>query len=286
MKLFQYLESINKKFNSQQYGDYMGGAVAAIRALTKGDTIGIITARANKAGHEPLIQAIEDQLSLELGKIINIDREKVHFVNDKNFISKVGDANSNTYTRKANVILSYILDDNSEYEKIKFYDDDNRNLEAVRSEILKKKNEIKKIIINQLSNLRNDKDNIDLKNQLEYNRNILKKFKNIILKLYDIKEFDNTKLNDMQNAKDGIINTSKKKVLHLFDIDDTLVVVPSKIHIKVGEKITKSLSPDELTRYVPNEDEKLDFTDFIDPEQIKKTVRQLKNTKENIFKQK
>ena len=148
MKLTLYLELINENFDSTQYKDYMGGAVAAIRAITKGEDIGIVTARANKEGHEPLLQAIENQLSLEIGKKINIDRDKIDFINDKKFIAKTNTSASNQFQRKAFVILSYIMDNKYQYDKIKFYDDDNRNLEAVRSELINKKNELKQQIKN------------------------------------------------------------------------------------------------------------------------------------------
>jgi hypothetical protein len=284
MKLALYLELINENFDSTQYKDYMGGAVAAIRAITKGEDIGIVTARANKEGHEPLLQAIENQLSLEIGKKINIDRDKIDFINDKKFISKINSPNSNQFQRKALVILSYIMDDKYQYDKIKFYDDDNRNLEAVRSEIANKKNELKQQIDNLLLSLKQDKSNKHLKQELLKNIKILKRFKNISLKVYDIKQFDNKKLNKLPNNSSKVIN--QKKVLHLFDVDDTLVIVPSKIHVKVGEKRIKSLSPGELPTYTLNKDEELDYTDFIDNDEIARTVKELKNTTTNIFKPK
>lgn len=281
MKLVHYLESLN--FNSPYYSDYMGGAVAAIRALTKGDSVGVITARSNASGNEELLRTIEDQLSLELKKVVTLDRSHVHFVNDAEYVRKSGTQNLTTYAKKAAVILGYVLDTNSPYSKLKFYDDDSRNLEAVRSEVQKKKEEYTNSYVEYLKKLRSasESERQELKKQLKFLSDVLKRFKSVTLKVYDVTQYNNTKLKESGNNPKL---RSDKKVLHLFDVDDTLLVLPSSVRVKSGGKLVRKLSTSELKSYVPSENEELDFTEFSDNTELQKALRKLKSTKDNVFK--
>lgn len=250
MKFYSYLES---NFSDDRYASYYGGAVAALRALDKNEDIAILTARSNKSAHQVLIKALEDSFSKELNRYIKIPQERIHFVNDDEFSGGLPHP-MNSYERKAYVILNYLQ--NGNWEKIKFYDDDEKNLSAVKAWVKKKEDSL-------LAGIR--------ENEL-----LLKKIKNI--KLYDIKNFDNKKLIEG--------NTLKKegKTLHVFDIDDTLLEVPSKIKVIKGNNVIQELLPNELKTYTPKSDEKLSYQDFRNRIDVEKTVAKLLATKSNILK--
>lgn len=109
MSLFkEYLERLKTE-------NRMPGFIAAKRALLKGEHIGIITARANKKDHEKLIQRLEKSLGT------NIDRSHVHFVNDEGY------SGSSIAEKKLNVIKTYA----NVYDKVKFYDDEDKNIQSV-----------------------------------------------------------------------------------------------------------------------------------------------------------
>lgn len=282
MKYSLLLESV--LYNSDKYSTYLGGSVAALRALSRGQSIGVVSARANASSQTSLLSAIEDQLSLELGKKVSFDANHVHFVNDKAFASKFGLSDSSpTYTRKAAVVLSYVLDTRSPYEKVKFYDDDNRNLEAVRSELRKYKEQLYNSYKSNLLLLRSDRNNKSLRDNVALQKERLSRFKRVSLKLYDVKEYDNKKLDEEKRKRTESL-FPEKKVLHLFDVDDTLVVLPSEVKVKVGGVVTKTLSTSDLATYTPNEGEELDYSEFTDADEVRKVVQKVKNSKDNIFK--
>jgi hypothetical protein len=251
MKLISYLES---NFNDDKYADYYGGAVAALRALNKNEDIAILTARSNKSAHEGLLKALENAFSKELKKEIKIPRDRVHFVNDDEFSGNLPKNIKNSFEKKAYVILSYLQ--NGDWDKIKFYDDDNNNLSTVKN-WLKTKEE-------------------SLLAGIKENELLLKKIKNI--KLYDIKHFDNKKLIDNNTLK------KENKVLHVFDIDDTLLEIPSKIKVMNGNVIVKELTPNELVSYKLKNGEKLNFSNFRNRMEVEKVLDKLLKSKNNILK--
>ena len=250
MKLYSYLES---NFNDDKYASYYGGAVAALRALDKNEDIAILTARSNKSAHSVLIKALEDSFSKELNKYIKIPKDRIHFVNDDEFASNLP-TNMNSYERKAYVILQYLQ--NGDWNKIKFYDDDEKNLSTIREWLKKKENAL-------MAGVRE-------------NLLLLKKIKNT--KLYDIKNFNNKKLVQGNSLK------KEGKTLHVFDIDDTILKLPSKIKVIKGNNVIQELLPSELTTYTPKPDEKLSFQSFRDRLEIEEMMKKLLATKSNILK--
>lgn len=282
VKYTALLESL--LFNTEKYTTYLGGSVAALRALSRGQSVGVVSARSNAGSQKPLLSAIEDQLSLELGKRFTFDAKHVHFVNDSKFTTLFNvPPTAPTYTRKAAVVLSYVLDTNSPYEKVKFYDDDNRNLEAVKSELRKAKELLTSKYLNGLRKLRADRSNVELRSSLRQQKEVLQRFKRVSLKLYDVKEYDNKKLDEEKRKRSEYL-FPEKQVLHLFDVDDTLVVLPSEVKVKVGGVVTKSLSTSQLATYTPSTGEELDFSQFTDEDEVRKVVQKVKKLKSNVFK--
>lgn len=110
MKFSSYLKNLDTR-------DYMPGFIAAKRAIKKGHKIAILTARANKIGHEPLIKQLEKKLGVRL------DRKLVFFVTDMKFPIRY-----NSTARKKLYVLLELL---KKYDKIKFFDDEIKNTAIV-----------------------------------------------------------------------------------------------------------------------------------------------------------
>lgn len=95
----------------------MPGFIAAKRAALKGEQLGILTARANKSGHDALIKRLEKSLNTK------INPDNVHFVSDGDY------AGADTAEKKLNVIKKY----SKLYDKVKFYDDEEKNISIVKN---------------------------------------------------------------------------------------------------------------------------------------------------------
>lgn len=107
------------KFSDQilKVKNRMPGFIAAKRAALKGEQLGIITARANKSAHSSLITRLEKSLNTK------INPDNIHFVSDSGYDG------SDAAEKKLNVIKKY----SKLYEKVKFYDDEIKNISIVKN---------------------------------------------------------------------------------------------------------------------------------------------------------
>lgn len=112
MNLFNmYLEKLIKTDKR------MPGFILAKQAAVKNEKIGIITARSNKESHLKLINRLEKSLGIKL------NYSDIHFINDKGYFG------NSTAEKKLNVIKSYA----EKYKKIRFYDDEFKNVSIVNN---------------------------------------------------------------------------------------------------------------------------------------------------------
>jgi len=122
--------------------------------------IGLVTARCNKKNHTKNIEVLVNKIE----KIIHKKVNKIYFVNDidNNFSSDI------TSFRKAKIVLEYLIGfkikgnkftdlKQNKYNDVSFYDDDNKNIEAVQNLqfllenlLIRTDLELKKEIINSL----------------------------------------------------------------------------------------------------------------------------------------
>jgi len=73
--------------------------------------------------------------------------------------------------------------------------------------------------------------------------------------------------------------TNKKRVLRIFDFDDTLVKTDSRIHVLTASGDKLSLTSGEYAVYAPQYGDKFDYSDFsklVNPSEIKWTTKILK----------
>jgi FMN phosphatase YigB (HAD superfamily) len=63
------------------------------------------------------------------------------------------------------------------------------------------------------------------------------------------------------------------KKAYIFDLDDTLIKTPAKIHVYRNGTFIKSLTPKEYNFYKHQPSDKLDFKDFLDGEMILKAKK-------------
>lgn len=73
--------------------------------------------------------------------------------------------------------------------------------------------------------------------------------------------------------------TSKKRVLRIFDFDDTLVKTDSRIHVLSASGDKFSLTSGEYAVYAPQHGDEFDYSDFsklVNPSEIKWTTKILK----------
>lgn len=117
ISLFEYFQNVIEE--ELKTRGRMPGFIAAKRAVLKGEPIGILTARAGKENHSALIKRLEDSL----GK--SIDANDIHFVNDSAGTYEGKDSAE----KKLNVIRHY----SNKFSSVKFYDDEEKNLEIVKN---------------------------------------------------------------------------------------------------------------------------------------------------------
>lgn len=79
-------------------------------------------------------------------------------------------------------------------------------------------------------------------------------------KMVILKKKENQTLNEVTFIE--ALRNPEAKTLYAFDLDDTLISTDSHIHITDLTGETKSLTPFEYATYTPDENDKLDFSDF------------------------
>lgn len=119
----------------------MPGLIALIRAVEKGDEVGILTARANPKANKSILLGIQKIVKRLSGKDFKFKKAHVHFVND----SQKKYEGSSSAEKKANVIRDYM----NSYDSVKFYDDEEKNLDHAKR-INKSSFDIRKFDANKL----------------------------------------------------------------------------------------------------------------------------------------
>lgn len=131
-----------------------------IHLKDKNIEIGFVTARSNKENHKKNLESIIEKIERKIHKTVN----KIYFVND---IDNNQDSDVTSF-RKAKIVLEYLTGfkikgnkfinlKQNKFDNVNFYDDENKNIEAVKNlqflfeRILVKSDlDVKKIIINEL----------------------------------------------------------------------------------------------------------------------------------------
>lgn len=189
-KLSDLLYSIFEahRFEQLHKHGFSNGLVAMMRALEKGQDVGVLTARGSLKGNEPIVSLIERFTKHKI-------KYKI-FVNDSAVASKMkGDS---TALKKLQILIEFrngIGHSKIAYDKVKFFEDEHLNLEAVNNRKA-------------------------LASQLGFEKDI--KLDNI--KAYDIKGWSFDKLDKEINQSDG-------KVVSFFDLDGTVIHTDAKIYI-------------------------------------------------------
>ena len=176
------------RFEKLHKHGFSNGLVAMMRAMEKGQDVGIITARSSKEGNQPIIALIE--------RFTKNPIKYKFFVNDKTLSKSL--TGSTTALKKLQILIEFrngIGQAPKKYSKVKLFEDENLNLEAVQN---------REALIQELG----FKKNIKLDN----------------IKAYDIRLWDFDKL-------DSEIKPSKNTI-SFFDLDGTVIHTDAKIHIK------------------------------------------------------
>lgn len=254
--------------------NYLKGYIAAKRALLKNQDIAILTARGNKSDHDFLIKKLEKQLNT------HIPRDMVFFVNDSNlqFPANV----KKNHKRKMYILLKLLKD----YDKVKFHDDEAKNVDYVNrfAKLFKLQDKLKAYNVKNydVSKLRPIKDQKDRIEKLIDDIIKEKKIKKITADNKDLLIDEVLKKSKMpRQMAETIIHhyaLRRKPVIQVFDLDGTIWKLNANIYVKDKSGKERAMSQEEFSKYKLKENETADFREFSDYSEIIKTIK-----KDNIF---
>jgi len=271
MNLYSFLKSYaeGEEFRMEKLhkNGYSNGLIAMARAMEKKDTVGVLTARSSYNAHSALIKNIERLSGSKLSY--------KYFVNDDTKFGRIlefaksrgKDIKLSSDERKLIILIEYrngiLLSKNgietkkTKFEKVKFYDDEKKNLTALS----KAKTILRKI---------------------GFTTEELKKIELNGIKAIQIKNFDYDKLDNLQEKLDRSLDLDRKAI-HFFDLDGTVIHSNATINI-VDEKgkILRKMSQEEFAtqfdKIFPkykDQNVSLDFGDFSKKERVDKYAGKL-----------
>jgi hypothetical protein len=259
------IDEVSSSLLSQKE-NYFPALLQALCAAYNGDELGLLTARGNRRGHGSLLTAINSFLG------VKIPRRNTYFVNDSRLNTRLGD--KSTAEKKLHVLCDFATGEyvdaqgeikplSKKYQKVFFYDDEDKNLSTVSSYAIG--NNFEKVLFAV------DARTLNAQNLW-----------NELLQRLDQK---------------SIVRLGDNNVIHFFDIDGTLIQLEASIYVvDTGSNqrlltISQEAFAEEPTAAVWFERVdplqtltlSLDFSDFADKSRIQSQVEQ--RTPENrIFK--
>lgn len=266
-------ESTPARMERLHHKGYSSGLIAMARAMAKKETVAVLTARSSYDAHEKLIRNIE--------RITGSKISYKYFVNDDTKFSRILDfAKSrgkniklSSDERKLIILVEYrngiILSGNgiekkkTEFNNVKFYDDEKKNLTAISKG---------KTILRKVGLTTDELKTITLDG----------------IKAIQIKNFDYDKLADLQSKLDASLKLDRKAI-HFFDLDGTVIHSDATINIVDSDgSILRKMSQEEyatqLDKILPTYSDKnisLDFGDFGTKQRVDKYSGKLQTFKAN-----
>ncbi len=124
--------------------------------------------------------------------------------------------------------------------------------------------------LNVIKKYANEYASVKFYDDEEKNLKVVKSFNLPNVKVYDIKQFDPSKLKPLNNT------SQNKNVIHLFDLDGTVWKLPAYIRILdySGKEVSK-ITQEQFAegKYKLKKGETLSFKDFVDPKVLKKHAK-------------
>ena len=223
---------------------YSFGIIAMARAFAKGDDVGVLTARGNQAGHVSMHKTIEGVVGKKLKK------SHIYHVNDDIMSERLLDVfGSRSDLKKLHVLVEYrngqeltkqyiLKKKHKQFERVKFYDDEEKNLIILSDPIIAEYKEI-------LMKIAQDDTDKEVIENLKFDG----------ITVYNIHDFDVAKLDRIpaitSYIRKLIRGFGQAKTIHFFDLDGTVYTHSVKMFVRKGDDTLFPITQEEFAENKP-----------------------------------